>query len=258
MRGSIVVILAAGLTFSVAGSGALSGCKKEEAKPAESGAKPGEAGDSSKTSTAFDSDNKKKLSRFQREGLGQKLGLEPITPEEVKPMLPALKGGTSLGEPVATARGLRVTAMECLTGDQATIKTNLEARLNQLGFKAIRMSERQRMNIITVSAEKTPYRLSATVRSGPYPDCPADQKKSKLLMSFFKRPPRPPGAATPGGSSPGGATSSPGQPPAQEKAGAPGTEKPADKAAGKPAGKTTVVPPPEGGSVPAPKSDPTK
>jgi len=253
MRGSIVakVVLAAGL-LAVAG---VSGCKKEEAKPAESGAKPGEAGES-RGATASDGDAKKKISRFSREGLGQKLGLEPITPEEVKPMLPGLKGGTSLGEPIATARGLRVTAMECLTGDQATIKTSLEARLNELGFKAIRMSERQRMNIITVSAEKTPYRMSATVRSGPYPDCPADQKKSKLLMSFFKRPPRPPGAAMPG-SSPGGAATSPAQPPAQEKAGAPGSEKPADRA-GKPAGKTEVLPPPEGGSVPAPKSDPTK
>jgi hypothetical protein len=252
MRGSTVSkgVLAAGLIAV-----ALSGCKKEEAKPAESGAKPGEAGDS-KESTATDGDSKRKLNRFSRENLGRKLGLEPITPEEIKPMLPALKGGTSLGEPIATARGLRVTAMECLTGDQATIKTSLEARLNELGFKAIRMSERQRMNIITVSAEKAPYRLSATVRSGPYPDCPADQKKSKLLMSFFKRPLRPEGAATPG-SSPGGATSSPAQPPAQEKAGAPGSEKPADKAA-RPAGTTKVLPPPEGGSVPAPKSDPTK
>ncbi len=254
MRGSIVskVVLAAGL-LAVASAGALSGCKKEESKPAESGAKPGEAGDS-KTS---DGDAKKKINRFPREGLGRKLGLEPITVEEVKPMLPALKGGTSLGEPISTARGLRITAMECLTGDQATIKSALEARLTELGFKSIRMSERQRMNIITVSAEKTPYRMSATVRTGPYPDCPADQKKSKLLMSFFKRPPRPEGATAPAGSSPGGATSSPGQPPAQEKAGAPGSQKPTDKS-GRPTGRTQALPPPEGGLVPAPKSDPTK
>jgi hypothetical protein len=255
MRGSILSkVVLAGL-LGVAGAGALSGCKKEEAKPAESGAKPGEAADA-KGATSSDGDAKGKRSRFSREALGRKLGLEPITPDEVKSMLPGLKGGTSLGEPIATARGLRVTAVECLTGDQATIKSSLEARLTELGFKAIRMSERQRMNIITVSAEKTPYRLSATVRSGPYPECPADQKKSKLLMSFFKRPARPAGAATPG-SSPGDATSSPAQPPAQEKAGAPGSEKPADRA-DKPAGKTQVLPPPEGGSVPAPRSDPTK
>jgi hypothetical protein len=199
------------------------GCNKEEAAP-----KPA-ADDKAGTSSTGDkggpqagkSEGGRKLpgGRQTSQALGARLGLEQLTVEEVKPLLPKLEGGTSLGEPTSTARGLRVTAMECVTGEMADIKTKLEARLKEIGFTTVRSSERKTMKILTVSAEKSPYRMSASVRSGPYPDCPADQKKSKLLMSFFKRPPRPPGGATPGTKpAPAPATDSASKPPASEPA----------------------------------------
>ena len=234
MRGSSTAraILAGGLSLAaVAALGLATGCKKEEKKEATS-QKPAEGAAGSRADGGFER-KRAAMGRFQGQGLSARLGLEPITVDEVKPLLPSLKGGTPIGEPVSTARGLRVTAMECLTGDLADIKTSLEARLKELGFTTVRSSERKTMNIVTVSAEKTPYRLSASVRSGPYPDCPADQKKSKLLMSFFKRPPKPPGAA-PG--APGAPTPA-GHPPAQGQS--------------TPQGTSTAAPPPEGGSKPA-------
>jgi hypothetical protein len=222
-------ILAGGLSLAVvAALGVTAGCKKEEKKEASS-QKPAEGAAGSRADGGLDR-KRKAMGRFQGQGLSARLGLEPITVDEVKPLLPGLKGGTPIGEPVSTARGLRVTAMECLTGELADIKTNLEARLKEIGFTTVRSSERKTMNIVTVSAEKTPYRLSASVRSGPYPDCPADQKKSKLLMSFFKRPPKPPGApGAPGAPTPAGQTPAPGQPAPQ------GTTPPSPEGASKPA-----------------------
>ncbi|HKE17322.1 MAG TPA: hypothetical protein VKB80_20750 [Kofleriaceae bacterium] len=245
MRGSSTAraLLAGGLTLAVAASlGVAAGCKKEEKKEATS-QKPAEGAARGSSSDGGLDRKRQAMGRFQGQGLSARLGLEPITVEEVKPLLPGLKGGTPIGQPVSTARGLRVTAMECLTGEMSEIKTNLEARLKELGFTTVRSSERKTMNIVTVSAEKVPYRLSASVRSGPYPDCPADQKKSKLLMSFFKRPPKPPGTPTGGAATAGGAAAPVGQPPAQGQSTGPGAAAPA--------------PAPQGGSTPAP-TEPTK
>jgi hypothetical protein len=207
---------------------AASGCKKdEEAKPAE----PDQAEESAPAAQG------KQIGSSRDGGAGalrsaSRLGLEPITVEEIKPLFPSLEGSTPLREPSTTARGLRVTASQCLPGDQTAMRPKLEKRLKELGFTTVRISERKRMNIMTVSAEKTPYRLSATVRSGPYPDCPEKEKKSKMLISYFKRPPRNAPDGTASGAAEG-SNPAPGQ------------------------GTAAPVPPPEGGLTPA-SPEPTK
>ncbi|HTE54280.1 MAG TPA: hypothetical protein VK698_25670 [Kofleriaceae bacterium] len=182
------------------------GCKKKE-KAAEQTAEP-ESGSTGVIGT------KKPGGRFRNDGLSARLGLEPVTVAEVGPLTPQLTGAQPLGQPTQTAGGRRVTAMQCMDGtDVDKIKAELEAQLNKLGFAPIRSSPRGKRDLVTLSADKPPFRFSATVRTGPYPDCPADQKKVKVLMSWFKRSPRPkppvgaaPGATpTPGGTAPQGA-----------------------------------------------------
>jgi hypothetical protein len=234
MRGTMSAkSILASVALAVAAPVVSSGCKKEDAasKPAEQDKAGSEAAPAAQEEQKGQRDAGARGLRSS-----SRLGLAPITIDEIKPLFPSLEGATQLREPTTTARGLRVTAAQCVKGDLTSIRPQIEARLKELGFTTVRISERKRMNILTVSAQKTPYRLSATVRAGPYPDCPEKdqkgQKKSKMLISYFKRPPRDAGAA-PGGAPPQGdqATPQPGTP--------------------------TPVPPPEGGLTPA-TPEPTK
>jgi hypothetical protein len=236
MRGFMTAksILVSVALAACAGLVASSGCKKKEEEGAAS--KPVEQDKAGAGSAASAQEEQKGSSRDAgARGLrNSRLGLEPLTVDEIKPLLPTLEGSTPLREPNTTARGLRVTAAQCVTGNMTEIRPKLEEQLKKLGFTTVRISERKRMNIMTVSAQKSPYRLSATVRSGPYPDCPEKEKKSKMLISYFKRPPR----NAPDGSASGAA-------PAQGSQAAPGQ------------GTTAPVPPPEGGLTPA-APEPTK
>jgi hypothetical protein len=49
--------------------------------------------------------------------------------------------------------------------------------------------------MVTLHAEKQPYQLGATVQKATTPDCPGDQGKMKVVLSYFKRvtgePPAP-------------------------------------------------------------------
>jgi hypothetical protein len=186
-----------------AGLGGLSGCKKKE-KDKEA-AKSGEGGAGAGIAKAGDPDQPA-AGRYQAQGLSR-IGMQPVTVEEVKPLIPELAGATPLAEPTSVAGGRRVTVMKCLPAeDMEKVKAEVQDQLTKLGFSSIRTSPQGKRDLVTISAEKPPMRVAATLRSGPYPDCPADQKKIKLLMSYFKRLQRPPrqGGAAPDGTAPAG------------------------------------------------------
>jgi hypothetical protein len=188
----------------------LTGCKKKEEsagkeKEAATGTSASEAGktDTGKLAARSAEAKQNALARFRSEGLSARLGLEPITVEEIAPLIPSLTGATPIGAPSSTGGGRRVTSIQCVQGSDAEkVKAELEKKLGDLGFTSIRASAIGKQNIVNISAEKTPYRLSATVRSGPFPDCPAEQKKLKVLASYFKRIPRPVGGNPPAAPAP--------------------------------------------------------
>jgi len=209
---SLALPLATAVLLTGAGS---SGCKKEEkaAEPAadkaggeSASAKPGEG-----SGAAGESSSKPSGETPRPDGLTTRLGLEPITIAEVQPIVPALTGAQALGEPAVTAGGRRVTIQQCLEGtDLEKVRAELEQKLTALGYASVRGSPPGKRNLAAISAQKDLFRIAATLRMGPYPDCPADQKKVKVLLSFFKRSPQPEqpapsGAPTPaptGGASP--------------------------------------------------------
>jgi hypothetical protein len=189
MRSSIRAIA---ILTAVACLGGLAGCKKKEEKPAET---TGSAGTAPSGDQTADQSKRPGLSRSRGEGMSARLGLEPVTVAEVQPLIPALTGARQLAEPAQTAGGRRVTVMQCMDGpDVDRIRAELESKLTEIGFTSLRSSPRGKRDLVTVSGQKDRFRISATLRTGPYPDCPADQKKIKVLMSYFKRNPRPPTA----------------------------------------------------------------
>jgi hypothetical protein len=192
MRSSLLAIA---ILTSAASLVALSGgCKKKE-KAAEQQAS--ETEQKARERAARDS---RKLGRYRSESLGSRLGLQQVTMDEIKPMVPQLENATPLGEPNTTAGGRRITAIHCLTdaADLKKIQAQVEAKLTELGFANIKSKPHGKQDVMTISADKPPYRLAATVRRGPFPECPADQNKVKLLMSYFKRMPPKPRDGAPG------------------------------------------------------------
>lgn len=205
MRSSLRTIA---ILTSVASLVALSsGCKKKE-KEAEQ-----KAVDAEKQARERAARDSRKLGRYRSDSLGTRLGLQQVTMDEIKPMVPQLENAAPLGEPNTTAGGRRITAIHCLSdaNDLTKVQAQVEAKLAELGFTNVKSKPHGKQDVMTISADKPPYRLAATVRKGPFPDCPADQNKVKLLMSYFKRMPRTP-AATPG--QPGAAPLQPGAAPA--------------------------------------------
>lgn len=151
-----------------------------------------------------------------RANMLQHLSLQPVTVDEVKPLVPAIEGATPVGQPGAGPGGRQVKAALCVSGKDATTTAGaMVSWLEKNGFTGVR----QRVNphnsdFVTVGADKQPYRIAASVQRGPFPDCPAAGNKTKVMMMFFKRgtaasapaaggaTPAAPGSATPP-SSPG-------------------------------------------------------
>jgi hypothetical protein len=199
---AISISITIAFLFGLAG---LLGCSKKKESSAGKQAEGSKAAEVDKTDKAdkaagpagmiAEAKRNALADRFRAGGLTARLGLEPITVEEVQPLIPTLTGATPIGAPSTTGGGRRVTAIQCVDGsDMEKIKAELERKLTDSGFTSIRASALGKLAILNISAQKTPYRLSASVRSGPFPDCPAEQKKLKVLTSFFKRPAAPPTA----------------------------------------------------------------
>ncbi len=147
---------------------------------------------------------------------------DPITPEEVMPMVPTLTGGSMMREPQVVAGGRRVIVWVCVDGrDQGTVNPELKQKLEELGFGDFVVKTRKRRepfdDVNWIRAEKdTKFRLSASLRRGEYEGCKASEGKTRVALQYMKHmPPRsiekkrqreraraaelgtPPGAATP-------------------------------------------------------------
>ncbi len=178
------LLLVAVPAVMVAGGMGLSGCKKKE-NPAPATKDP-----TADPRVEPNGDGITKQASGRSQVARQPVTFEPVTVEEVKPYIPQLTGVAPIGEPKVIAGGRRVMALGCGSGtDQAAMKAELEKKLAELGFSAIstpRVSSR--LNAVTLMAQKGDLRVSAAVRSTKDADCPADQKKNKIFMTYFKLP----------------------------------------------------------------------
>jgi hypothetical protein len=126
--------------------------------------------------------------------------LAPLTLEEIQPLIPALPGATPVGKPGVMTQGRQVKAVFCMASPSAdAAMTQLLAAAGSLGFTDMQTRAHPRnQEMVTVSGEKGPIRLGATAQRGRTPDCPGDQGKIKIVLSYFKRatgeeaPPAPP------------------------------------------------------------------
>ncbi len=144
----------------------------------------------------------------------------PITTEEVKALIPPLTGASFLKEPTAVAGGRRISVHQCISGNELDkVKVEVEQFLANQGFK-ITPSGRPRKNWHLLRADKENMRVSATMRMAEYPDCKESEKKTKVVLTYFKlmpkRPPKPqPVPGQPPGAPGAGQPGQPGQPPAE-------------------------------------------
>lgn len=133
----------------------------------------------------------------QRTAALQKMKLAPLTVAEVQPLIPELPGATPVGQPGVLTAGRQVKAVLCLRSPSPeTAMTQLRGALGALGFADMRTRPHPRSDqMVTLHAEKQPYQLGATVQKATTPDCPGDQGKMKVVLSYFKRvtgePPAP-------------------------------------------------------------------
>jgi len=117
------------------------------------------------------------------------LQLSPITLEDVEPLIPSLPGATPVGKPGLMTQGRQVKAVFCMASPSAdAVMTQLVAAAGSLGFTGVKTRVHPRnQEMVTMHGEKGPIRLGGTVQRGRTPDCPGDQGKIKIVLSYFKR-----------------------------------------------------------------------
>jgi hypothetical protein len=117
------------------------------------------------------------------------LQLAPITLEDVEPLIPSLPGATPVGKPGVMTQGRQVKAVFCMASPTAdAVMSQLVAAASSLGFTEVKTRTHPRnQEMITMHGEKGAIRLGGTVQRGKTPDCPGDQGKIKIVLSYFKR-----------------------------------------------------------------------
>lgn len=121
---------------------------------------------------------------------------DPITPEEVMPMVPTLTGASFMRDPQVVAGGRRVIVWICVDGrDQATVHPELKQKLDEIGFGQYAIKTRKRRepfdDVNWIRGEKDKFRLSASLRRGEYEGCKASEGKTRVTLTFMKHmPPR--------------------------------------------------------------------
>ncbi len=117
----------------------------------------------------------------------------PLTRDEIKPIVPTLTGAVQTARPMVTTAGRQINVIHCLAqNDPAKIKADFKTKLEALGYDAIRFRDKPKRDrppkeLVRITAEKDPYRLTVAVQSAPFFDCKESEKKVKLVMQFFKR-----------------------------------------------------------------------
>jgi hypothetical protein len=121
------------------------------------------------------------------------LGFEKVSIPEIEALVPTVPGATQLARPMLTSVGRRVNIVQCHDGnDRDKLKAELVKTLEDAGWQSIATRDnpppqRPFKQLFKVTAEKDRYRLTIMVKSAPFHDCREDQKKVRLVMSFFKR-----------------------------------------------------------------------
>lgn len=179
LRPAFVAFLALGLSAS------LSGCKKKEAaKPAVE--------DAGAVSTRRD--RAPAFQRFEDRVESRQTGFEPVTVDELEPIVPTLANSVPTGKPMRTSRGRRVNIVHCHDGsDLDKVRVDLEAKMREMGWDNIKQRKPKATNfghkeLLKLVAEKPPYRLTAIVQRANFHNCRESEGKVKVVMAFFKRP----------------------------------------------------------------------
>ena len=195
----IAVLVAATLAATVS----LAGCKRKE-KDAEQAASAQTAAEDAGTAQKRRDRGRNPLFGNRAESARSRAGLEKLTREEIQPIVPALTGAVPTGRPMVTTGGRQINVVHCLPqNDPAKIKAEFKQKLEALGYDSIRFRDNPKRDrppkeLVRVTAEKAPYRLTVAVQSSPFFNCKDSEKKVKLVMQFFKRDPSaPPDAGKP-------------------------------------------------------------
>jgi hypothetical protein len=185
---------------------AQAGCKKDEERAAVSAGEPGQG---ARTVTAAEPRTgearpKREIHpkfRDRADTMRAQMGLETLTIEEVAPLVPALSEATSVGKPSLRSRGRRVNVVRCVpTDDVRKIEKDLKKKLSALGFSKTnatvpKSTKRLPKELLKVTSEKGQYALTAMMQSAQFRDCPADKKKTMVVLAFFKRSSKEPAGA---------------------------------------------------------------
>jgi hypothetical protein len=174
-----VIVVSAALALGSAG-GCTCGSKetkKDEGTPAAEQA-------SSDGDRTVDPNAMRKRSAAMRN-----MRLAPLALEEVEPLIPKLPATTPVGKPGVMTQGRQVKAVLCMTSPSADAAMGeLLKSLGALGFNNIKTRPHPRnQEMVTLHGDKQPFQVGAIVQKSKTPDCPGDQGKIKVVLSYFKR-----------------------------------------------------------------------
>ncbi len=174
-----VIVVSAALALASAGGctcGSKESKKDEETQAADK--TPG-AGDKTVDPNAM----------RKRSAALRNMRLAPLALEEVEPLIPKLPATTPVGKPGVMTQGRQVKAVLCMTSPSADAAMGeLLRALGALGFNDIKTRPHPRnQEMVTLHADKHPIQVGAIVQKSKTPDCPGDQGKIKVVLSYFKR-----------------------------------------------------------------------
>jgi hypothetical protein len=216
----IAVLVAAAFAATVS----LAGCKRKEESAQQAGSAQAVAQDAGAAQKRAGRP-RNPLFGGRAEAARSSSGLEKLTREEIQPIVPSLTGAVPTGRPMVTTGGRQINVVHCLPqNDPAKIKAEFKQKLEALGYGSIRFRDNPKRDrppkeLVRVTAEKAPYRLTVAVQSAPFFNCKESEKKVKLVMQFFKRDPSAPADA--GKPDPAMMSPTPGLPRSPAKAQAP-------------------------------------
>jgi hypothetical protein len=211
-RSSIACLVAAPFLAALV---AQAGCKKEES----AGEATGESGEGARAVTAAEPRTgearpKREIQpQFRRRGdaMRSQMGLETLTVDEVAPLVPELTGATVVGKPSRQSRGRRVNVARCVpTDDVRKIEKDMKKKLAALGFTETsslvpKSTKRLPKDLLKVTSQNGPYALTAMLQRASFRDCPEGEKKTMVVMAFFKRSSKPKAGAPASGAQDAGA-----------------------------------------------------
>jgi hypothetical protein len=169
------------MAIALAALAATAGCKDKK-KKSEPAAATAPAPVTERTST--DPDTARKRAEAVRN-----MQLAPVSVAEVQPLIPSLPGAEPVGQPGVLTGGRQVKAILCVPGGSAdAVMKQLVTAIEGLGFSGVKTKPHPRSpDMVTLHAEKQPFRLGGTVTRSSTADCPAAAGKVKVVLSYFKR-----------------------------------------------------------------------